>query len=55
MAVELRYPRFNLAFYTEKDEYHITYDAQTGESNTSVVNKDNDSEVSNNFMIESVF
>lgn len=54
MAVELRYPRFNLAFYTEKDEYHITYDAQTGESNTSVVNKDNDSEVSNNFMIESV-
>lgn len=54
MAVVLRYPRFDLKFYTENDEYHITYDAQTGESNTSITNKNHDSGVSNDFMSESV-
>jgi len=31
--VKLRYPKFDLKFYTEDDEYHITYDARKDFSN----------------------
>lgn len=53
MSVELRYPRFDLTFFTETDNYHIVYDAKDGLTGRN--NNNGEAEkVSNNFMAESV-
>lgn len=54
MAVELRYPRFDVTFFTETDQYHISYDSRdklAGNRNPDGTRK---AQVSNNFMSESV-